>query len=301
MINTNNAIYEIKNTRFIRYCTVFPERGHSYPMHLHEDIEIVIAREGCCRYLIDFKEYIVKAGDVLVIAPSSLHAFEQYENEIYRADTFVYNLSMLNNDTNDYCSKEFFAPLIAGTKIIGPHITPYTKGYGKIKENLDNTIACTNSYEPCSELMLKSILFEFYYLCAVNRLMTPHDKSEFSGNYIGDVITYIRNNYNAHITLDMLADSAGISACHLAKLFKRATGMTCIEYLVDYRLTKAYDLILDTDDSILNISINNGFNNISYFNRAFKKKYACTPSELRKNSKTQNFRSLSMIHQRTDK
>jgi len=60
-------------------------------------------------------------------------------------------------------------------------------------------------------------------------------------------------------------------------------GSSFIQYLKDYRLTMAARLLLASDESILMIAEEVGFDNLSYFNRAFKKKYAMTPREYRKN------------------
>lgn len=65
------------------------------------------------------------------------------------------------------------------------------------------------------------------------------------------------------------------------KYFKQAMGVSFIEYLNDYRLTMAARLLLASDSSILSISQEVGFENLSHFNRSFKKKYNMTPSAYR--------------------
>ena len=57
--------------------------------------------------------------------------------------------------------------------------------------------------------------------------------------------------------------------------------MTCIEYINNYRLEIASSLLNKSEKSILDISFEVGFNNVSYFNKLFKKKYSLTPKEFR--------------------
>ena len=63
------------------------------------------------------------------------------------------------------------------------------------------------------------------------------------------------------------------------KFFKETMGMSFVQYLNDYRLEVAAKLLTTTSDDIINIAINTGFDNLSYFNRCFKKKYGITPGK----------------------
>ena len=80
----------------------------------------------------------------------------------------------------------------------------------------------------------------------------------------------------------MLAEKINISIYYLSHIFKQYTNQTPIEYLNQYRLSTAANLLKTTNDSIMDISFECGYNNVSYFNRAFKAKYNMTPKEYRK-------------------
>jgi AraC-like DNA-binding protein len=69
------------------------------------------------------------------------------------------------------------------------------------------------------------------------------------------------------------------------KFFKETMGMSFVQYLNDYRLEVAAKLLTTTSDDIINIAINTGFDNLSYFNRCFKKKYGITPGKYRKDAR----------------
>lgn len=282
MIDKNNAVYEKSgshttlNIPFARYFTVYPESGLSYPMHWHDDIEIVMCYCGQIKYTIDLVEYIISAGDILIIPPSSLHSFEMIDTQKYRAQTFIFNMSLLPE-----C--ETITSILSGQKMIKPLIKPSDSGYSSIHDNLDKITRSLVDKDSDFELLLSSLLTHFLYLCTKHSLIINKDiELTTNAGYIKNVMEYIKEHYNRNLTLDELSDVCNLSPCHLSKTFKKVTGMTCFEYIIDFRLTKAYDALTNSDKSILDIAMENGFNNISYFNRAFKKKYSCTPKECRK-------------------
>ena len=72
------------------------------------------------------------------------------------------------------------------------------------------------------------------------------------------------------------------SKSHFMKFFKAYMGTGFIEYLNDYRLTIAERLLRTSGSSVLDIAEKSGFDNLSYFNRIFKRKYGQTPGQRRK-------------------
>ena len=97
------------------------------------------------------------------------------------------------------------------------------------------------------------------------------------------VKSYIEQNYNHEIRLKTLADIAGMSSSAFSRFFKLHTGRNLSEYIIDQRLGYASRLLVDSTNSIAEISYQCGFNNLSNFNRIFKKRKGCSPSEFREN------------------
>ena len=91
----------------------------------------------------------------------------------------------------------------------------------------------------------------------------------------------METNFHERISIADAARICGFSESHFMKYFKAHMAVSFTEYLNDYRLTIAARLLLSSSDSIGNIAVDTGFDNLSYFNRIFKKKYHCTPSEFR--------------------
>lgn len=108
-------------------------------------------------------------------------------------------------------------------------------------------------------------------------------EAESDSRRILKVKNYINKNYMDEIRLATMADIAGMSPSAFSRFFKLHTGRNLSEYIIDLRLGYASRMLVDTSKSIAEISFACGFNNLSNFNRIFKKKKNCSPSEFREN------------------
>ena len=94
-------------------------------------------------------------------------------------------------------------------------------------------------------------------------------------------MTYIHQHYGQKLTLDQLARSINLSPQYYCKFFKATFGKTAIEYVNEYRIEKACQLLKQTDGKIIDIALSVGFDNFSYFIRKFKALKNMTPSAYR--------------------
>ncbi|MEI9947391.1 MAG: AraC family transcriptional regulator [Chitinophagaceae bacterium] len=94
-------------------------------------------------------------------------------------------------------------------------------------------------------------------------------------------IEYMNLNFQKPITLNEVAKLANMTEVSFSRFFKTRTGITFMDSLLEMRLGHASRLLIDTTQSVAEIAYNCGFNNISNFNRLFKKKKSCTPKEFR--------------------
>lgn len=94
---------------------------------------------------------------------------------------------------------------------------------------------------------------------------------------------YISSNYKQDIRLGVMAQMAGMSPVAFSRFFKMRTGKSLSEYIIDVRLGYVVNMLKETNNSIADICYECGFNNLSNFNRIFKKKNNCSPKEFREN------------------
>ena len=101
------------------------------------------------------------------------------------------------------------------------------------------------------------------------------------------ILKYLENHYMERITIADISAEVGLSQSHFMKYFKNTMGTSFIEYLNEYRLTMASRLLISSESSILAIAEEVGYENLSYFNRTFKKRFGMTPRDYRKQSTKQ--------------
>jgi AraC-like DNA-binding protein len=90
-------------------------------------------------------------------------------------------------------------------------------------------------------------------------------------------------NYTQEIRLGQLADMVGMSEVAFSRFFRLRTSKSVTDYLLDIRIGNAIRLLVDSTQSISEICYSCGFNNLSNFNRIFRKRKDCTPKEFREN------------------
>lgn len=273
---------------FIRYKTAIPNCFSIFPMHWHDEMEIIEVFKGKYIVNINLKEYVVEEGDIVILKPCTLHSFKQYESEKMVSKTIMFNLSMLNNNVTDACSIKYLTPFL-DNKVSYPSILkPSDKGYKNIKKCIDKLFLCYEEKNEFFELQLKSYLFELFYIF-FKECFEIHDYSakikDDTTNDIKAILEYIKINYMNSISIKDLANVVNFSEHYFMRFFKKYMGMTCVDYINEYRLNIATNLLETTDMPIMEIAVKVGVNNISYFNRIFKKKFNLTPKEYRKNLK----------------
>lgn len=100
-------------------------------------------------------------------------------------------------------------------------------------------------------------------------------------------VRYIRTHYNDAEAMreEKIAAACDMSCSHLRAVFKRETGLTVRDFVIQTRLVAAAYLLKKTDRNIMDIAMESGFGQISCFNRSFSKYFGQTPSSFRKNTR----------------
>ena len=123
----------------------------------------------------------------------------------------------------------------------------------------------------CKSLFLQ--LIEFIVICA---------KMQTSNNVVDQAITFMTEHYTSSISITDIAEEVGCDRRRLAYLFDKQIGMSPIQFLTEYRLKHAKELLRTTSIPIKDIADLVGYQDAFYFCRVFKKQYEQTPTNFRK-------------------
>ncbi len=105
----------------------------------------------------------------------------------------------------------------------------------------------------------------------------------YNSRRIERVMEYMNQNFQKNISLNEAAKLTNMTPVSFSRFFKMRTGITFMDSLLEMRLGQSSRLLIDTTQSVSEVAYNCGFNNISNFNRLFKKKKGCTPKAFREN------------------
>jgi YesN/AraC family two-component response regulator len=104
-----------------------------------------------------------------------------------------------------------------------------------------------------------------------------------NSDYIVKAVKEISSNYMNKITLHKLSESLHINSAYLSVLFKKEMGSNFSDYINSLRIKRSKELLVTTNLSLLDISLQTGFEEQSYFTKVFKKIVGCTPNKYRQN------------------
>lgn len=125
----------------------------------------------------------------------------------------------------------------------------------------------------------------FDYLTQSSKSAKLVQSSKMSDYYIKEAIHYIEQNFQNNITIEEIAALCGINRSYFGKIFRKAIGRSPQEFLMNYRMVKATELLKLTSLSIAEIGCAVGYENQLHFSRAFKTIYGVSPREWRNQHK----------------
>jgi AraC-like DNA-binding protein len=221
--------------------------------------------------------------ELVLIGPNIFHGWENFENT--GEDEF--------HEVTIQFQKDIFDPALLEKNIMHPIKTLFENSIRGILfsqetiKSVENTILSmshTQGFD--SFLKLQSLLYDL----ALSRDQTflTHmafaRKNDFhSSQRIEIIYRFLKDNYQRRIKIEEVAGLVNMSVISLSRLIKKSTGKSFKEFLIEVRLGSATRQLIESNKNITEICYDCGFNNISNFNRIFKKYRNCTPSEFRLN------------------
>lgn len=265
------------------YLCSIPLDFKEVPAHWHDEMEIIYIKKGQGVVTVDFREYRVNHDTIVLILPGQLHSISQYKDESMEYENIIFHPSMLMPRSADIVTTQYMSPLLHGQITVPTIYTPVYPYYQDVVAPIDACDEICKTMPQGYELYIKSMLFQFFFVLHNRcRNLTKPQKNKKALDKMRPVLKYIENNYMHPIRIAEIAQVADYSESHFMRYFKETMGTSFVDYLKDYRLTMAARLLASSESSILSISEEVGFDNLSYFNRSFKAKYGLTPSQFKK-------------------
>ncbi len=255
--NVELSIYNCGNEKCAAAHTWGPGIRDHYLIHL------VLSGKGT--YKVNGETWHLRAGDLFLVKPSQLI--------VYSADA---------QDPWEYCWVGFngaCANKLAAQLPFTDLAPIHHARDGTVLEEAMKRIYQARGLEPQDEAAMIGRLYLFIAaLMKETHENEPHTASS-SSQYVLNAIKYIQFNYSHDISINDVAKSVGVSRSHLYRVFMSNVGKSPIDYLTEYRINEACNLLRSSSLSIAEVAISVGFFDQFYFSRVFKKAIGMPPSK----------------------
>ncbi|PFI60727.1 helix-turn-helix domain-containing protein [Priestia megaterium] len=251
--------------------------------HWHKELEFIFLVKGRILVQIGTSYIELKSEEAIYIPMGQLHAAYPLTNDSFTLYAIVFSDALLSSFTYDSIQRNYI-DLLKQPDVTHPSaIKSETAWKRSILESLVSIIDEYKDKNSAFELTIKARLLLTLSLMIKNNYLVFNKNSSDEGklNRLKQVLEYIDEHFYEKITISRLSSLLNMSEGHFSRFFKSIVNMTPIEYINIIRVNKASALLKQTDKKIIDISMEVGFDNPSYFIKTFKKQKKCTPSQFR--------------------
>lgn len=248
---------------------------YNMPYHWHTEYEIIRIINGEFLLTLNDKKINILKNQIIFIHDGVLHGGIP-ENCVY--ECIVFDMKSLFRENNVFGRQ--IQNIIKHRIMVAPLLPADSYGLQNICHSLFEAMA---KKEPGYELITLGSLFHLIGIVIENELF---DNSEVNTPKIQqrldqfkNVLAIIEQEYAGTLTLNQLSRAAGMSSKYFCRFFRDMTQRTPIDYLNYFRIESSCELIVSTNDSITDIALNCGFNDLSYFIKTFKRYKGITPKQ----------------------
>ena len=265
----------IPNTDIPFKMFIFEGKNGNYKRasHWHRSIEVFAVLDGSLHVTINHKKHPLSKGDFIIINSNEIHSIDAPHPNY----TVVIQIPLKTFEkyyTEEYFIRFTHLPLKEDKEII-ELIHEMFKSYDD--KEIGYELKVQSQF-----YMLLHILVKSYRENTVEPSMVNQHKKL---SRLATITTYIKDNYNTNLTLESLAEIFAYSPTYLSRMFQKDANMNFKSYLQNIRLEYAYRELMNTENSISQIAMNNGFPSSKAFSNLFFKRYGALPSTYRKSKK----------------
>ena len=238
--------------------------------HWHTSIEIFAVMEGSLDFFVNKEEYPLKAGEQIIINSNELHSIHAVEKN----KTVVLQIPL--KQFENYFTAQRYIRFRGQEELVDK----------KLVSLLRKLYHVYSERKIGYEFRTISIFYEIMYILVKDYRVTETREKDIRHSRrldaLSKITTYMREHYREELKLSDVAATFGYSDAYLSRMFQKYAKINYKTYLQDIRMAYAYRDLLNTDHTISQIALDNGFCSSRGFSGEFQKRYGVLPSEMRK-------------------
>jgi AraC-like DNA-binding protein len=255
-----------------------------FPLHWHEQVEIVYILKGSFRAFINGVEHEGNQGDIIVVNTGLIHGFFDPSPGAY-VRIFQFSLEIISDALVESRGRNTGGPVFSRRSLISP--SGDSALHARMEGILTDIFEEYSRKNPGYRLIIKSRLYE---LAAILIRDIPAEQSvrekvsnkKNNTRHLERIFSFMLENFdNPDFTLEEAAGDAGLSKYHFSRYLKEQTGQGFRDHLVRIRLRQAKKYLVESDQPVTDIAYLCGFRSLVTFNRQFKVYTGVAPSVYR--------------------
>ena len=254
----------------------------TYPWHFHPEFEILYVIDGSgTRFVADNIEEF--QSDDLTLIGSALPHFWRSDEKYLNSGGKLKVKYIVIQFSNDFLKDEIAN--YPEYNLIGDLLKRASRGVHfstDFTRNITNKIIKVSKSNGFERIILLQELLQALAKTNEYKLLAgelyQHENQNFTNYRLTKVMLYLNTNYQRKIELETVAEIANLHPAAFCRFFKEKSGKSLSEFVNDLRIGYACRLIIEGKMSVSQISYESGFNNLSNFNRTFKKHIGFTPT-----------------------
>ena len=264
-------------------CALDRYSNNTLPWHWHDTFEIDYILQGELEIRSTDSSLKLKQGDTVFINQGVMHEYQGMGETPCVLIAILFDFHLLSGVYNSLIEQKYILPM----KENGPGLFAFSPDSPR---RIEMAQAVNNAIELCRggrsgyEMLLRSEL-SFFWLGLLEEtkdLRRSEGVTVVDQERIKKMLAYIHTNYAGRVTVEEVAAAADVSVRECTRCFSKVIGMPPVKYLSEYSVHKAAEMLLESDASVLDISLECGFSSSSYFGKSFSAVMGCTPGEYRR-------------------
>ena len=239
---------------------------YSVPWHWHEDFEYIYAHEGTVVVGVDKKRICLTEGQGIFINSGVFHP-------------------RLTGGRDTVFWQKLIRPLLAagapGYFLLQDSEPWQAQMLARLREVWQLVSEEPDDYENRVRYLLSAALHTLTAHCPAGECRTSQQE-QVAAERMRRMLHFVEEHYPEELTVERIADSVALSESACLRSFRQLLGTTPIQYVKQYRIEKAAELLLSTSMKTGEVGVECGFADTSYFTKTFREMKNCTPKEYRR-------------------
>lgn len=255
------------------------------PWHWHPELEVLVVSEGAAEVAAGAARFTLKSGEGAFIGAGVLHAAWPAGQGGCRLHSAVFHPRLVGGGQDSVFWSKYLQPLLGEGGRDHVRLDGSEGWHGQAVEEIEAAWESCAREPPGYEFQVRSALSNLIFLLSRHQSAVPAPRPGRAAREEGRVklmLEYIHRHYACELTAGAIAGAAAVSQSECLRCFREVIGLTPIQYAVQYRVQRAAELLSASALPVAEVGARCGFQDASYFAKAFRAQKGCAPSAYRR-------------------